>query len=88
MGPAITEVYSTLAAQDIKPSGACFIHHTHRPRDVLDFDVCFRVAHTVYHGNYDKLGDAWGEFIKWVEANEHCRVRGVERVNQHNAFDP
>jgi effector-binding domain-containing protein len=27
------------------------------------------VARTVYHGNYEGLGDAWGEFLDWIEAN-------------------
>jgi len=30
-----------------------------------------RVARTVYHGPYEGLGDAWGEFMKWIEANGH-----------------
>ena len=28
-----------------------------------------RVARTVYSGNYDGLGGAWGEFAAWTEAN-------------------
>jgi effector-binding domain-containing protein len=28
-----------------------------------------RVARTVYHGGYEGLGDAWGEFGTWIEAN-------------------
>ena len=31
-----------------------------------------RVARTVYHGGYEGLGAAWGEFIAWVEG------RGLE----------
>ena len=27
-----------------------------------------RVARTVYHGPYEGLGAAWGEFINWIEA--------------------
>ena len=30
-----------------------------------------RVARTVYHGGYEGLGAAWGEFIAWIEANGH-----------------
>lgn len=30
-----------------------------------------RVARTIYHGSYDRLGDAWGEFMKWVETSGH-----------------
>lgn len=26
-----------------------------------------RVARTIYHGGYEGLGDAWGEFISWIE---------------------
>jgi effector-binding domain-containing protein len=29
-------------------------------------------ARTVYHGNYDGLGAAWGEFNAWVEAKGHA----------------
>jgi effector-binding domain-containing protein len=27
-----------------------------------------RVARTVYHGNYEGLGAAWGEFLAWVDS--------------------
>ena len=27
-----------------------------------------RVARTIYHGPYEGLGDAWGEFMSWIEA--------------------
>jgi effector-binding domain-containing protein len=30
-----------------------------------------KVARTVYHGSYEGLGDAWGEFMDWIEANGH-----------------
>jgi effector-binding domain-containing protein len=30
-----------------------------------------RVARTVYHGPYEGLGDAWGEFMEWIEASGH-----------------
>jgi effector-binding domain-containing protein len=29
------------------------------------------VARTVYHGGYEDLPDAWGEFMGWIEANGH-----------------
>ena len=29
------------------------------------------VARTVYHGGYEGLGDAWGEFDAWLAANGH-----------------
>lgn len=45
-----------------------------------------KVARTVFHGNYDGLGDAWGEFTDWIEAQGHkqaqdlweCYVKGPE----------
>jgi effector-binding domain-containing protein len=30
-----------------------------------------RVARTVYHGPYEGLGSAWGEFEAWITANGH-----------------
>ena len=29
------------------------------------------VARTVYHGGYDGLGPAWGEFDAWIQENGH-----------------
>jgi effector-binding domain-containing protein len=29
------------------------------------------VARTVYHGGYQGLGGAWGEFMEWIEKNDH-----------------
>src|SRR5437868_5047074 len=44
------------------------------------------VARTVYHGAYEGLGAAWGEFDAWIKANGHtagpdlweCYVAGPE----------
>jgi effector-binding domain-containing protein len=44
------------------------------------------VARTVYHGSYEGLGTAWGEFDAWVKAQGHtpaqnlweCYVAGPE----------
>ncbi|MFC3108071.1 GyrI-like domain-containing protein [Undibacterium arcticum] len=44
------------------------------------------VARTVYHGSYEGLGPAWGEFIEWLTAEGHqaapdlweCYVAGPE----------
>jgi effector-binding domain-containing protein len=44
------------------------------------------VARTVYHGPYEGLGDAWGEFGKWLASRGHkpasnlweCYVTGPE----------
>lgn len=90
MGPAITEVFSVLAAQGIAPAGPWFTHHMCRPTDVFDFEACVpvaqavtasgrvqpgelparaKVARTVFHGDYEGLGDAWGKFMQWIEEN-------------------
>ena len=29
------------------------------------------MARTVYHGPYEGLGAAWGEFMDWIAANGH-----------------
>lgn len=29
------------------------------------------VARTIYRGPYEGLGDAWGEFMRWLDANGH-----------------
>jgi len=87
MGPAMAEVGSTLAAQEIAPAGPCFSYHLRMPTDSFDFEVGFpvdrpitstgrvqmsrlpaaRVARSVYRGGYEGLGQAWGEFIAWVD---------------------
>ena len=44
------------------------------------------VARTVYHGDYEGLGSAWGEFGDWITANGHtpgldlweCYIAGPE----------
>jgi len=33
------------------------------------------VARTTYHGPYEGLGGAWGEFDAWIAANGHTRAR-------------
>lgn len=30
-----------------------------------------KAARTVYHGPYEGLGDAWSEFLHWIETNGH-----------------
>ena len=30
-----------------------------------------RVARTIYHGDYQRLGEAWAEFKTWIAANGH-----------------
>jgi effector-binding domain-containing protein len=39
MGPGISEVMATVAAQGLKPTGAWFTYHFRRPTDVFDFEV-------------------------------------------------
>lgn len=33
-----------------------------------------RVARTTYHGPYEGLGEAWGEFLDWIEAHGHAQA--------------
>lgn len=47
MGPAIAEVLSVLAAQNIAPAGPCFSLHAKRPTDVFDFEVGFPVSRAI-----------------------------------------
>lgn len=45
-----------------------------------------KVARTVYRGDYEGLGAAWGEFCDWITANKHqpapdlweCYTKGPE----------
>jgi len=36
-----------------------------------------RVARTVYHGGYEGLGAAWGEFGAWLSANGHTPAENL-----------
>jgi effector-binding domain-containing protein len=53
-----------------------------------------RVARTIYHGNYEGLGEAWGEFIDWIEAYGHqraadlweCYTYGPESTSDETAY--
>ena len=44
MGPAIGEVFSTLAAQGVTPAGPVFSYHPRIDPDVFDFEVGVPVA--------------------------------------------
>ena len=33
-----------------------------------------KVARTIYHGPYEGLGEAWGEFMDWMDAAGHQRA--------------
>ncbi len=90
MGPGISEVFSVLKEQDIKPAGPWFTHHLKMTPEQFDFEICVpvltpvtptgrvkagelaarkNVAHTVYQGPYEGMGEAWGKFMGWIEAN-------------------
>jgi effector-binding domain-containing protein len=91
MGPAMSEVMATVAAQGIPPAGPVFSYHFRMDPDTFDFEVgvpvakpvspagrvkpgelpAKNVARTVYHGGYEGLGAAWGEFNAWIAANGH-----------------
>ena len=34
--------------------------------------AAMKVARTIYHGDYEGLGEAWGEFKAWIAANGHA----------------
>lgn len=36
-----------------------------------------KVLRTVYHGGYEGLPAAWGEFKAWIEAGEHTPAEGL-----------
>lgn len=97
MGPGISELMATIAAQGIAPTGPWFTHHLRRPTDTFDFEVsvpvsapvtaagrvepgewpAMKVARTIYHGPYEGLGDAWGEFLDWIEASGHTQAEDL-----------
>ena len=39
-----------------------------------------RVARTIYHGGYEGLGDAWGEFRDWIVAHGHTPAADLWEV--------
>ena len=41
-----------------------------------------KVARTVYHGPYDGLPGAWGEFVTWMKANGHEQAEDLWEVYQ------
>jgi effector-binding domain-containing protein len=47
------------------------------------------VARTVYHGPYEGLAEAWGEFEKWISANGHAAAADIwERYVKGPESDP
>jgi effector-binding domain-containing protein len=87
-GPAAQELYSTLGALGVKPTGALFDYHPTMPPDRFVFELSVNVANpitpsgrvvnsatpagtvarTIYHGPYEGLPEAWGEFEAWIAA--------------------
>ena len=47
MGPAIAEIMSTIAAQEVAIVGPCFSYHQKRPSDMFDFEVGFPVSRPI-----------------------------------------
>lgn len=47
MGPGLKELYSTLAAQGIKPAGPWFSHHRTMQPETFDFEICVPVSSPV-----------------------------------------
>ena len=100
MGPAHQELFSTLAAQGVAPTGPWFCHHLRMDPAVWDFEVgvpvsapvlpagrvaasrlpATRVARTVFHGGYEGLGAAWGEFGAWIEREGLKRAENLWEI--------
>ena len=106
MGPGLSELMSTVAAQGVSPAGPWFTHHLRMDLDIYDFEISLpvmspispsgrvqpsqspaaTVARTIYHGDYEGLGSAWGEFDAWITAEGHtpgpdlweCYIAGPE----------
>ncbi len=50
-----------------------------------------KVAHTVYSGPYEGLPSAWGEFSKWIRANNHEAAETLWElytIGPHSTPDP
>ena len=114
MGPRISELMSTIAAQGISPTGPWFTNHRKMDPDIFDFAISIpvnkpvtavgrvqpgelpsrRVARTIYQGPYEGLGEAWGEFMDWIEANGHqpapdlweCYAYGPESTSDEATY--
>jgi effector-binding domain-containing protein len=59
--PQLTAVIHLTVPKEVKPAG----------RMKPSMLPTGKVAHAVYHGPYENLGRAWGEFMKWIEAQGH-----------------
>ena len=86
MGPGISELMATVAAQGIAPAGPWFTHHLKMDPKVFDFEISIPVkapivaAGRVRPGELPAAkvartvyhgGDAWGDFNDWIVANGH-----------------
>jgi effector-binding domain-containing protein len=102
MGPGYQELMDTVAAHGVALTGPWLTYHLRMDPDVFDFEICVpvaatgrvqpsqlraaTVARTVYHGPYEGLPAAWGEFEAWIAAEGHtsapdlweCYVAGPE----------
>jgi effector-binding domain-containing protein len=50
-----------------------------------------KVAQTVYHGAYDGLPDAWGEFMHWIKTKGHTPTQDLWEcyiTGPHSSSDP
>lgn len=47
-----------------------------------------RAARTVYHGAYEGLPDAWGEFMRWIETHGHAPAADLWEVHRRPAPQP
>ncbi len=47
MGPAITEIMSSIAAQGATITGPCFSYHQKRPTNIFDFEVGFPISQPI-----------------------------------------
>jgi effector-binding domain-containing protein len=73
MGPGIQEVYATLAAQGITPTGPWLTHHKQVPTDVFDFEICVPVSAPVTPAGRVQAGE--------------LRATRVARTVYHGAYE-
>ena len=91
MGPGLSELMATVAAQGMTTARPWFTHHFNMDPSTFDFEIgvpvtstvtaagrvkpsqwpAMKVARTVFHGDYEGLGSAWGEFNAWIAAQGH-----------------
>jgi effector-binding domain-containing protein len=72
---------SVPVASPVRPAGR--VKASERP--------AMKVARTVYHGGYEGLGNAWSEFLDWIDANGHTTTEDlweVYAVGPESSEDP